>query len=267
MKNAIFYFTGTGNSLDAATRIAATLDDCELIDIASWKGDETSDAERIGFAFPLYYLGLPAIVHEFFRKVKLPVSAYLFAVVTMGDPLPGVSFAQVEGYLRAKGRELDAGFALIMPGNYIILYDVPSEAQTAEILKRAHSSADEIAAAVAKKERVKAPRVGILSKAVSRGANFYFVHTARKSDRKFTVSPACVGCGKCALACGVGNVSIEGGKPAWNHRCEQCLACVHSCPVRATDYGKATANRGRYLNPNVSVARDARPTSDPSIRR
>ena len=38
MKTIIYYFTGTGNSLAAAKKIAAALKDCELVPIASLEG-------------------------------------------------------------------------------------------------------------------------------------------------------------------------------------------------------------------------------------
>jgi NAD-dependent dihydropyrimidine dehydrogenase PreA subunit len=32
-------------------------------------------------------------------------------------------------------------------------------------------------------------------------------------------------------------------------RCVLCLACINRCPVTAIQYGNATKNRRRYVNP------------------
>jgi MinD superfamily P-loop ATPase len=44
-------------------------------------------------------------------------------------------------------------------------------------------------------------------------------------------------------------------RPAWQHHCEQCFACLHWCPAQAIQYGKHTAGRTRYHHPDV-MAKD-----------
>ena len=58
MKNRIYFFTGTGNSLKVAKEIAAGLGDCDVAAIQK-NMDVTIPAglERIGFVFPVYYWG------------------------------------------------------------------------------------------------------------------------------------------------------------------------------------------------------------------
>src|SRR5690554_2082546 len=51
MKTVIYYFTGTGNSLAAARKVAAALGETELVPIASLAitpGTITPDADRVG---------------------------------------------------------------------------------------------------------------------------------------------------------------------------------------------------------------------------
>jgi flavodoxin len=50
MRNIIFYFTGTGNSLWAAREIAAALGKTELAPVADHFGTDLSGYERMGFA-------------------------------------------------------------------------------------------------------------------------------------------------------------------------------------------------------------------------
>ncbi|MCL1987197.1 MAG: 4Fe-4S ferredoxin, partial [Firmicutes bacterium] len=60
MKNRIYFFTGTGNSLKAAKYIAEALGDCEILAIC--KGADVNvpnECETVGFVLPVYFFGLP----------------------------------------------------------------------------------------------------------------------------------------------------------------------------------------------------------------
>jgi Fe-S-cluster-containing hydrogenase component 2 len=52
----------------------------------------------------------------------------------------------------------------------------------------------------------------------------------------------------------VGNIGIVDDWPIWQHRCEQCFACLQWCPQEAIQFGSNTANRKRYHHPNVRLA-------------
>lgn len=83
MKNRIYFFTGTGNSLKVAKEIAAELPECELFAIKK-DMDRTIPMgyERIGFVFPVYYWGLPAMVSNFIKNATFAekCDTYFFAV-------------------------------------------------------------------------------------------------------------------------------------------------------------------------------------------
>ena len=71
----IFYFSATGNSKYVAERIAGKTGD-RLVSIGSAiKNDEMSyelaPGEDLGFVTPVYFWGIPEIVHTFLRTVFL----------------------------------------------------------------------------------------------------------------------------------------------------------------------------------------------------
>jgi len=68
-KKTIFYFSGTGNSLQVSKDIAEQLGDIELISIPNIINNDIIQvqAESIGIVFPVYMLGLPLIVEDFIK--------------------------------------------------------------------------------------------------------------------------------------------------------------------------------------------------------
>jgi len=81
--------------------------------------------------------------------------------------------------------------------------------------------------------------------------SFPKVHTL---DKSFFADSKCNGCGICQSVCPCGNISLTNNKPVFNHRCEQCFACLQWCPQQALQYGKGTASKSRYHNPSVSTS-------------
>jgi len=73
-------------------------------------------------------------------------------------------------------------------------------------------------------------------------------------DKSFWTDGKCNGCGVCANVCPCGNIVMTADRPVWQHRCEQCLACIQWCPKEALQYGKKTPAYPRYRHPEVRVA-------------
>jgi len=257
VKTVIWYFTGTGNSLAAARKICGALGDCRLVPIAGLQdtpGKIVPDAERVGIVCPVYFTGLPAMVAAFASRLDLSRARYAFAVLTLGGAGGSPAIRQLDGILRDKaGRGLDAGFLVKMPGNYILMYAPPSGRKQEKLLAMADEEIAGIAEAVGRCGGRKLPSsllAGIAHHFMYPG----FAARVPTEDRKFSVTDACTSCGTCAKVCPAGNIRIEGGRPAWQHRCELCCACIHLCPVQAIQAGPKTAGRGRYRNPGVSIA-------------
>ena len=139
MKTTIYYFTGTGNSLAAARKIAALLGDCELVRVPLLKTtqeDIVPQAERIGIICPVYFSGLPLVVSEFARHLDLSRSQYTFSVVTYGGSGGSSALGQLDTILWMRNRGLDAGFMVKMPGNYILMYSSPARKKTGKSARR-----------------------------------------------------------------------------------------------------------------------------------
>jgi len=257
MKTVIYYFTGTGNSLAAAKKIAAALGDSGLVPIASLKdksGDIIPPAERVGVICPVYDAGLPVIVAEFAGRLDLSRVQYSFGIVTLGGT--GISALHQMNDILAKrqGRQLDAAFAVKMPGNFPPVSRPPEGEKRDEILRAADVHLAEIADRIKKGEAVP-PGFSPLSALMKMATYRFFSRAVHGGDKDFSVSDACTSCGTCATVCPVGNIVMVQGRPVWQHHCEFCCACLHFCPVEAIDLHsmRGTKGRGRYRHPGLTV--------------
>lgn len=257
MKTIIYYFTGTGNSLTAARKIAAALGDCELIPIASLQttpGTIIPAADRVGIVCPVYDVGIPRIVAEFAERIDLSHAGYTFGLVTMGGT--GVSaLHQLSGILKARGRGLDAAFAVKMPGNFPPVGKPPAGKKMEKILAAADVHLAEICGMIDKGVQ-KPPGFSPFSSLLKCIVYPPFYKNVHEMDKAFTVSDTCTSCGTCVNVCPVKNIEMENERPKWQHHCELCCACLHYCPTEAIQLKmmQGTKGRGRYHHPDVKIA-------------
>lgn len=254
MQNVIFYFSGTGNSLQLAQGIAARLENCEALNIAKTTDEVLSGVERIGFVFPVYFGGLPQIAHSFLRHLDIPGDPFLFGVANCGGT-SGVFLKQICSYLGQKGKTLHSGYSVLMPENFILMYNRFSPEREKVLFSRAEEKIEEISLAAQQKQHAPFEHVGnSLFRYFAEPFNRTFVAHAAEKDCHFHVSDRCIGCGKCQRICSVGNVILRGQRPVWNRRCQLCMGCINVCPVKAIEYGRLTQKRERYLNPNMIIS-------------
>jgi ferredoxin len=257
MKSVIYYFTGTGNSLAAAKKIAASIGDCELMPIGSVMdspGEIVPFAERVGIICPVYFSGLPAMVASFAGRLDPKGAEYVFAVVTLGGAGGCSALWELDGILKEHAsRGLDAGFRVKMPGNYILMYEPPAGKKRDTLLATANEEIAKIADAVSQCRKQKLPR-SFFEQLLHALMHKWFISRAHEDDRKFSVSEKCTSCGTCVAICPAKNIEMVNKKPVWKHHCELCCGCIHLCPVQAIQAGAGTEKRQRYRNPDITVA-------------
>ena len=185
MNGSIFYFTGTGNSLAAAEELASILDISEIIPMAGvlQNGDPACNKDVAGFVFPLYYWGLPEIVERFLAEVNLEKCSYIFAVVTRSGS-KGKVFDDMKKILNEKGKNLNAGFYLTMPGNYIPMYDVGSKDKQRQQLEKASDTLNRIAGTILESQD-EVDQEGVFLKAMSSIIHSRWKQKVHKKGRPF----------------------------------------------------------------------------------
>ncbi|MFC1479302.1 EFR1 family ferrodoxin [Planctomycetota bacterium] len=253
MKNTIYYFTGTGNSLKIARDIAEELGETELIPIARASEQELApESDIVGIIFPVYAWGPPAAVMRFLDKVKLGKEAYVFSVCTCGGSASG-TLLKVRKKLEARDIVLSSGFIIKMPSNYIVWGGAESEEKQAAKFAAAKDRVPEICSVIKEKKVQEIEKGGLAGRIITGLIYRLLMRSIAKQDKKFVVGDECNGCGICAKVCPVGNIELSDSKPVWLHKCEQCLACIQFCPQEAIQVGTKTTGRQRYHHPEIKV--------------
>ena len=242
----IFYFTGTGNSLYAAQKLADGGE--EIVSIVEALRSKTfhytlKEGEKLGFVFPVYFYTVSDPVLELVRHLTVENAGFVYAVIPCGASI-GAAGGFLKSELKKRGLELQRLDALVVPDGALIFYDIDAPEKMEQQLAAATKELASIKQAVDRREGSRITGSSVLGKV---GLAAYH---ACMSTKAFYADEKCVGCGKCASICPSGAIEMLGGRPAWpKSKCLKCCGCINRCPVSAIQYGKKTASRGRYVNP------------------
>ncbi len=234
MNKRIYYFTGTGNSMRAARVIAAASGDAEIISMRTDPSEyPASDCDVVGFIFPVYHWTMPEPAERFVEKLEINPEAYVFAVA-MPSFICGIACERLAQILEAKGITLDYGNKVNSVANYVIVYPpFPSPKLRVPATER---KLKKISGEIASRTKREYPKANwMIRKRMSSFMDPY-LELQIYADNPFTVSDDCISCGLCTRVCPCKNLTMENGRPKFNHHCANCMACVVSCPKRAIGY-------------------------------
>ncbi len=230
----IYYFTGTGNSMRAARVIAKALGDTEIVSMRMDPKDvPATDCDVIGFIYPVYHWTMPAPAVSFVEQLEINPDAYIF-VVAMPSFICGIACERLAQILENKGAVINYGDLVNSVANYAIVYPpFPSpKLRVPKTEKKLKRIAEEIASG---KEKAY-PRASSFIKRRRDKVMVPYLELQKYADNPFTISKDCVSCGICSKVCPCDNIQLIEGRPAFQHHCANCMACVVSCPKRAIGY-------------------------------
>ena len=243
----VVYYTGTGNSRYVAQRFAAALGD-DLITANEYiKNDTSADLHSDRpwvFVSPTYGWQIQHIFADFLRRGRFTGSKKTYFVMTCGSEI---------GNADKYNRELCAEKAIscmgtaqiVMPENYIAMFNAPQAEEARQIVARAEPDIDNVIAAVRENRAFSPPRRKFYARFMSGPVNPIFYSCFVKASA-FTVGNACTGCGQCVRRCPTNNITLQNGKPVWGQDCTHCMACICYCPAEAIEYGKKSLGKPRY---------------------
>lgn len=246
----ILFFSGTGNSEYAAKRIGRETDD----DVSNlFKKIRNQDYTTLRsdkpwiIVTPTYAWRIPRVVTDWLLKTKLEGSRDIRFVMTCGGNI-GNAGAYLEKLCEKKGMTYQGCASVLMPENYIALFETPSREEALVTIGQAEQKIDEIIQWIKAGTSFPKPEITGKDKHSSGVVNnvFYplFVHAG-----KFYATDACISCGMCEKSCPLGNIRLKDGKPVWGKECTHCMACICRCPQEAIEYGKHSVGLPRYVCP------------------
>ncbi len=253
MKTLIYFYTGTGNSLWTARKLAEQLGNTELYPLTlTGQGSIHPPVENIGLVFPVHIWGMPSLVIDFVNSLEVKPTKYYFAIAVNAGQV-AATLLQLKKIMQTKGLNISAGFSIELPSNYIPWGGAPAQEKQQKKFNEALEKINCISAII-KAHEAKDPDKGPLWQNILFSALYRMAFPQiPKMDKSFWADAKCTGCRICEKVCPVQNILISEDKPAWQHHCEQCFACLQWCPEKAIQYGKTTEKKKRYHHPEIKL--------------
>ena len=198
----IVYFSGTGNSRYCAQMLADRLGDEERDSfhfIRDGIAAELCSDRPWVFVSPTYAWQLPHIFAEFIRSGSFSGSREAYFVMTCGSDL-GSAARKNRALCEEKGLSYQGTLKVVMPENYIALYDAPGPARAKELVDAARPVLESGIDCIRAGRSFSESRVSGADRFKSGIVNTIFYRFIVKS-KHFTVLDSCVGCGHCAENC------------------------------------------------------------------
>ncbi len=246
----ILYFTGTGNSAYIAKRMSEITGESLISMNERIKANDVSEingAGRLIFVMPTYAWRIPRIVEEWIYKTRFKGDGNAYFVMNCGGSI-GNAKKYIKQLCKRKGFQYMGVASIVMPENYIAMYDAPEESVSRQIIENANPVINKIAGMIQEGKVFPNEHSGIVDCLNSSVINTVFYPFFVKSD-KFTAHDKCIGCGICVKECPLNNIHLKENKPLWGKECTHCMACICKCPKGAIEYGKNSVGRIRYRCP------------------
>lgn len=243
----ILCYSGTGNSRYIARRIADELHD-EIIDLNERIKSQNTNAVHaesdVIVVVPTYAWRVPRVVSDWLAQTELDGARRIWFVMNCGSEIGNAS-----DYNRRiadeKKLEYMGTAQIIMPENYIAMFNAPDAEEAKQIIAKAEPDIDKVIECIRNGQKLAATRCNLYDRFMSGAVNPIFYKFIVKA-RAFRVDDRCTGCGLCVKECPLNNLELCNGKPVWGDACTHCMACICYCPAEAVEYGRKSVGKPRY---------------------
>ena len=243
----ILYFSGTGNGTFIAKKISL-LTNQKLVSINDkLKNNNFSKIEvdkTLVFVAPTYAWRIPRVVSDWILKTQFSNVENVYFVMSCGSDSGNAKEHNKKICLK-KSWNYKGTSTIVMPENYIAMFNAPNQKKAKEIIEKASPAIEEIINTIIKNDKIVENKASIIDKIKSGFVNDIF-YKMSVNDKEYYASSECIGCGVCVKQCPLNNISLKDGKPIWHSNCTQCMACIAHCPKEAIEYGNKSKGKTRY---------------------
>ena len=243
----ILYFTGTGNSRYVAERIADCTGGTALSLVSKLRTKNTEPIDVNGpliLVTPTYAWRIPRIVNRWVHNTELRGVTGVWFVMTCGSEI-GNAAKYNRRLCEEKGLSYMGTAQVVMPENYIAMFDAPDRDTARDIVAKAGPAIDACADCIAAGREFPLPRNNVYDRLMSGPVNDIFYRFSVKAG-PFRVTDDCISCGTCESLCPLNNIRLKGGRPVWGKDCTHCMSCICHCPGEAIEYGQKSVGKPRY---------------------
>ena len=248
----ILYYTGTGNSEYVAQRLAKTSGlpvDCINDRIKAGDHSPISIDGPLVVVTPTYSWRIPRLVRDWLLATPLEGASCIYFIMNCGGNIANAGKYNKE-IAQALGLEYRGTAQIVMPENYVAMFQVPSEDESKRIVRAADPAIDQVAALIKEGTALVGNKVGLLGRFLSGPVNEGFYKHYIKSEAFHVDVDKCLTCGLCAELCPTNAITLDDtGHPVWGEGCTHCMACICHCPAEAIEYGQKSVGKRCYLCP------------------
>lgn len=232
----IYWFSGTGNTLLLARKLAATLEglhvDVRLLPLESSSPHNIDVNRTLGIAVPVAMQGTYPFVWSFVKRLPESRGTLVFFVDTLlgysgGILYPMKRLLQSLGYTPVGAKEF------LMPSNVFLKNGMTEKKQLKinKALKKAKRFAERLVEG--KANWIDIPGYSNFLSSISRSEGFWSF--CRRLTPPRVDASLCNQCGLCVKLCPIQNIKVSdsNGLPRHDDRCQFCMRCFSYCPQKA----------------------------------
>jgi len=256
MKYVIFYFSGTGNTWFAATKLNEALgieqSKCYSIEndyVKENMNDLIREADQIILGYPIYGSEAPRVMQTFINemptlKVTKPIAVFCTQAFMSGD---GANY--LVDVLLKKGYQLTQTLELKMSNNFYVpvfirAFKVGDDEQVLKRNTKAHKKIIEFAGLIRQSEK-SIKSINSLHTLLGDTQRKHMDTYITKVNENLFADESCTKCGKCVKLCPVKNIHLS-SKIEFASHCIACMRCYQSCPTSSIQITNASKDLEKY---------------------
>ena len=205
----VIYFSGTGNSKYITDRIAGGLQE-KLLSmnerIKSGNTGSVKTGENLIAVVPTYAWRIPRVVSDWIGQTEFVGAKNVWYVMSCGSGIGGADIYNRK-LSEKKGLKHMGTAQIIMPENYIAMFNAPDVEKAKKIV--AAAGPDIAKAVLAIKHGEKLPSKSGLGASFESGLVNDIFYAAFVKANAFRADQTCTGCGKCKKFCPLNNITLK----------------------------------------------------------
>ncbi|HNX21779.1 MAG TPA: EFR1 family ferrodoxin [Bacteroidales bacterium] len=250
-KLTIFYFSGTGNSLNVAKWMSSVASnknlECNIFDISFFDKKsikEISADSLIVFISPVHGFNYPPVMLNFIARFPKGKNKVILMNTRAGmligkynlPGLSGATFLWSSLILKIKGYSIIGTKPVDLPSNWMSLHPSLNEKAIKKLHERHKAKVFDFGEKIFSGKKSFVPLYELIIDLIIAPISIGYYLVGRFLFAKtFYTSSDCNDCDLCITKCPVKAIIKIDNRPFWTFKCESCMRCMSNCPKRSIE--------------------------------